>query len=355
MQGNRHFPGAEEGRTFFYYLKKYRLFFIIALAAGVLFLLISLGPEEEQETYHLITMDTMVELSFIVPEGGDAEEIKDAVFAEMERLEKLFSRTIADSDVSRVNNLAGIEPAVVSPESYKLIELAYHYALISNGAFEPTIGPLIDSWGFLNQEFRLPERAKIEQLLPLVNYQRLELDQAASTIYLPEKGMILELGGLAKGFILDRAMAVLKNYRVCSAFINAGGDIALLGSRPDGEPWKLGILHPRAEKKILAVLNVSDRAVVKSGDYERHFDRAGIAYHHIIDPQAGKPARELASVTVIAATAAEADALSTAIFVLGPSEGLALIEKMPGVEGVLVTPELKVFVSSGMEDIIEFQ
>jgi len=167
--------------------------------------------------------------------------------------------------------------------------------------------------------------------------------------------MVLELGGLAKGFILDRAIAVLKNYLVRSAFINAGGDIALLGSRPDGEPWKLGILHPRAEKKILAVLEASDRAVVTSGDYERHFDRDGIAYHHIIDPKAGKPARKLASVTVIAATAAEADALSTAIFVLGPSEGLVLIERMPGVEGVLVTPELKVFVSSGMEGIIEFQ
>ena len=337
------------------FLEKYRLLIITVLAACVLFLLVSSSPAVEQKTYYLSAMDTMVELNFAVPESSEAEAVKSAVFAEIERLERLISRTEAVSDLNRLNNLAGIEPVVVSPDTYRLVELAYQYAAISNGAFDPTIGPLIDSWGFLGQEFRVPQETEIKQRLPLVDYQNISFNQTETTLFLPVQGMVLELGGLAKGFILDQAVALLKSYGVSSAFINAGGDIALLGSRPDGEPWKLGIRHPRDQKKIMAVLNVSDGAVVTSGDYERDFDQAGVAYHHILDPGTGKPVRELASVTILAATAAEADALSTAVFVLGPLDGLTLIEEIPGVEGVLITPELELIVSSGLEGIIEIK
>ncbi len=338
-----------------FFLKKYRLLIIAVLAACVLLLLVSSSPVVELKAYYLTAMDTMVELKFAVPESVGSEAVKSAVFAEIVRLERLLSRTETLSDTNRVNSLAGIKPVAVSPDTYRLVELAYQSAVISKGAFDPTIGPLIDSWGFLGQEFRVPEETEIKQLLPLVDYQNISFDQTESTLFLPEQGMVLELGGLAKGFILDQAVALLKSFGVTSAFINAGGDIALLGSRPDGEPWKLGIRHPRDQNKILAVLQVTDAAVVTSGDYERNFNQAGVAYHHILDPETGKPARGLASVTILAATATEADALSTAVFVLGPLDGLTLIEEIPGVEGVLVTPELELIVSSGLEDIIDIQ
>jgi len=335
------------------FLKKYRLLIITVLAACVLLLLASSSPVVDQKAFYLTAMDTMVELNFAVPEGVEAEAVKNAVFDEIERLERIISRTEAASDLNRLNSLAGFEPVVVSPDTYRLVELAYQYATISGGAFDPTIGPLIDSWGFLGQQFRVPEETEIKQRLLLVDYQNISFNQMETTLFLPVQGMVLELGGLAKGFILDQAVTLLKSYGVSSAFINAGGDIALLGSRPDGEPWKLGIRHPRDQKRIMAVLKLSDGAVVTSGDYERYFDLAGVAYHHILDPETGNPARGLVSVTIIAATAAEADALSTAVFVLGPLDGLTLIEEIPGVEGVLITPELELIVSSGLDGIIE--
>lgn len=337
------------------YLKKYRLLIIAVLAICVILLLFSSNPADELKAYYLTAMDTLVEVNFAAPEGVEAETVKSAVFAEIKRLERLFSRTAVDSDINRVNSLAGIRPVVVSPDTYQLVELAIQYAAISNGAFDPTIGPLIDSWGFLDQEYRVPEEAEIIRLLPLVDYQGISFDQAKTTLYLSETGMVLEPGGLAKGFILDQVVALFKKNGVSSAFINAGGDIALLGSKPDGGFWKLGIRHPRDQKKIFAVLNFAGGAVVTSGDYERSFDRAGVVYHHILDPKTGKPACGLASVTILAATAAEADALSTAVFVLGPEDGLALIEAIPGVEGVLITPELELIVSSGLEGIIDIQ
>lgn len=337
------------------FLKKYRLLIIAVLAVSVLLLLVSSSPVVEMKAYYLTAMDTLVEVNFVVPEGVEAETVKSAVFAEIERLERLISRTVVDSDINRVNSLAGIEPVVVNPDTYQLVELAYQYAAISNGAFDPTIGPLIDSWGFLGQEFRVPEEAEIIKCLPLVDYQRISFDWTKTALYLSEQGMVLEPGGLAKGFILDQVVALLKQSGVSAAFINAGGDIAFLGNKPDGELWKLGLRHPRDQKQIIAVLNVAGGAVVTSGDYERYFDLAGVVYHHILDPKTGKPACGLASVTILAATAAGADALSTAVFVLGPEDGLTLIETIPGVEGVLITPELELIVSSGLEGIIEIQ
>lgn len=337
------------------YLTKYRLYLIALAAVMVIMLILSFRNAEDQRVYYLTTMDTMIELNFTVPDGSSPEQIRDAVFYEIERLEKLLSRTERASDIYRVNSFAGLEPVKVSRETLFLAALALQYAEISAGAFDPTIGPFIDSWGFLDQEFRLPPEEEIRQLLPLINYRKIIIDHSDATIFLPDKGMVLELGGIAKGYIVDRAAAVLKSLNVKRAFINAGGDITLIGSRPDGQGWKIGVRHPRDDKSIIAALSVSDSAVVTSGDYQRYFEKDGVSYHHIIDPQSGRPAGKLASVTIVASTAAEADALSTAVFVLGPVTGLALIEKIRGVEGVLVTPELEIISSSGLENILELK
>ncbi|MGM0653227.1 MAG: FAD:protein FMN transferase, partial [Bacillota bacterium] len=241
----------------------------------------------------------------------------------------------------------------VSPEALYVTEQAVEFAELTEGSFDPTIAPLVDLWGFLGQEYRLPELQELERKIPFVDYADLEIDRDHSELFLPREQMGLELGGIAKGFIVDQALQVLEQAGVKHAFINAGGDIGLLGSKPGGEPWRVGISDPRETERIIAVLSIDSCSVVTSGDYERSFVEGGEKYHHILDPETGMPADELASVTVVADTTLTADVLSTAVFVLGPQRGLQLLDDLDEAEGVLITPELEVLVSSGLEDKIE--
>ncbi len=301
-----------------------------------------------------MTMDTSVELRFS-PGTMPADQLEEEVFAEIGRLEKLFSRSIKDSDVSKVNAAAGLNPVKVSPEVLHVTEQAVGYAELTKGSFDPTIAPLIDLWGFYGQEYRVPGTEELERMVPFVDYTALEIDSSSKTLFLPQDQMGIELGGIAKGYIVDQAMEVLEKADVEHAFINAGGDIGLIGSNPDGEPWRIGITNPRETDRIIAVLSLKDCAVVTSGDYERSFEEDGEIYHHILDPEIGMPADELASVTIVADTTLIADVLSTAVFILGPQKGLQLIEDLTEAEGVLITPDLDVLVSSGLKDIIEIE
>ena len=305
--------------------------------------------------YHHVTMDTQVELLLLENSNHKAEQVSNAVFAEMERLENIFSRSLQESEISLINRSAGVEPASVGHEMLYVATQANYYAQLSEGAFDPTIAPLIDLWGFLGQAYRVPSAAEISAVLPLVNYSLVQIDSRRQSIYLPAKKMALELGGIAKGYIIDRALAMLIAAGVEHAFINAGGDIGLLGSKPGGSPWQIGVRHPGEENKIIAVLPVSGGAVVTSGDYQRAFVEEGIKYHHLLNSRSGMPSRDLISVTIYAETALEADALSTTVFLLGPVEGLALIEKMPGVEGILITPAMEILISDGLADLVELE
>ncbi len=329
------------------------IFLVSTLIVVVVFLLYRGAAQPRTETFYRILMDTSVELRFQTPAGQNAEALQEAVFSEMAGLEMLFSRTIPESEVSEINRMAGREAVAASEHLIYLLEKALYYGRISNGAFDPTIAPVLDSWGFLGQDYRLPGEEEIERLLPFVDYRLVEVNNNPPAVFLPHEQMAIDLGGIAKGYIVDQALEKLQEAGVTSAFINAGGDLAFIGGRADGEPWRVGIRHPHDENKVIAVLSSLGGAIVTSGDYEREFEVDGISYHHIIDPQSGMPARDLASVTIVAHTATAADALSTAVFVLGPQKGLALIEELPGVEGVLITPGLEVLVSSGLEGLLE--
>jgi len=331
-----------------------RYIFIFATVVILLVFVILRGANTEKlVTYQRVMLDTVIELRFETVNGTKGDEIADNVYSALGRLEKLFSRSLPASDVSRLNAQAGLKPVSVSQEVLFVAEQAVYYSEISGGAFDPTVAPLIDLWGFLGQEYRLPGEEEIEEALTLVDYRMLLIDRERNEIYLPDQSMALELGGIAKGYIVDKALTILKEAGIKTAFVNAGGDIGLIGSRPDGTPWRIGVRHPRDQNKVIAVLQSKDGAVVTSGDYERSFEVDGESYHHILDPKSGMPAVQLASVTIVAETAIAADALSTTVFVLGPAEGLALIERLPGVEGVLITPDLEIIVSSGLSDLIE--
>jgi thiamine biosynthesis lipoprotein len=200
----------------------------------------------------------------------------------------------------------------------------------------------------------VPEPVEIEAAAALVDYSLMENDYAAGKVFLPSSGMALDLGGIAKGYIVDRGLELLARSGIGHALLNAGGDIGILGPKPDGSPWRIGVKHPRRDDELIAVISwLKKGAVVTSGDYERFFEEDGERYHHILDPRTGYPARNLLSATVVAPTAIEADALSTALFVMGPQRGLELVESLPGVEAILVTPQLELLISSGLQDCVE--
>lgn len=293
-------------------------------------------------------MDTAVEIRAF---GPDAEAAVEAAFAEMARVEQLFSRHLEDSAVSQINAHAG-EWVTVAPEVVPLLEKALYYSEISSGAFDITVGGLIDLWNFGGSPQRVPADEEIARVLAAVDYTAVELDADAGRVRIPV-GTIIDLGGIAKGYAVDRACQVLKQHGITSGMIYAGGDITTIGSKPDGSSWRVGVQHPRQSNSLIAVLEMTDSSIVTSGDYERYFFQDNIRYHHILDPQTGYPAQGLISVTVYGGDAADADALSTALFVLGWDKGKELIESLAGYEAILMDTSSNVWVSSGLRDLAQ--
>jgi len=248
-----------------------------------------------------------------------------AAFAEIARIEALMSPHVPGSDVARLS--AATREAVVSPETATVIAQGLEVAARSDGAFDLTLGRLKELWGIEAEAPRIPTAAEIAAALEGTGPEALSVTGPLVRKRTPQ--LAIDLGGIAKGYAVDRALAVLREQGVTSAAVNAGGDIALLGSK-QGRPWRIGVQHPRHAGEVLATVVAVDRAVVTSGDYERYFERGGRRYHHLFDPQRGYPADLCQSVTVLAPEAMLADALATALFVLGPERGLALLHGYPG-------------------------
>jgi thiamine biosynthesis lipoprotein len=275
----------------------------------------------------------------------------DAAFDEVDRLESLMSVWREGSDVHRLNAAAGVEPVAVSPEVREVLEIARQVSEETGGAFDVTFGALTGLWKFdHDQDNVVPDRASVRRQLPLVNYRNLIVDAAAGTAFLERKGMRVHLGGVGKGYAVDRATRVLRGRGLRDFMIQAGGDLYVAGKHA-ARPWTLGIRDPRGPAdRSFATIELSDGTLSTSGDYERFFMKDGRRYHHILDLRTGEPAPLCRSVTLVTARAVLADALAKAVFILGPEEGLALIERLPAVEGVIVSARNEVIVSSGLKD-----
>lgn len=281
-------------------------------------------------------MDTVVSIRVYEGDGRDqVERIVEAAFAEIERLEGILSGWVSTSDISRINDAAGGNPISVSPETWQVILSTQEFSRLTEGAFDITIGAVMRLWDFQSTEAHVPDETAIQTSLRLVGPQQVLLDSVNVKIGLRKRGAAIDLGGAAKGYAVDKAIAVLKEWGVKAAMVDAGGDIGLLGRKSRDETWKIGIRHPRLPGEIIEVLEVDSGAVATSGDYERFFLQNNIRYHHILEPYTGMPARGAVSVTILANTALEADILATAVFVLGPEKGMALIEQLGGVEGII--------------------
>ncbi len=275
-------------------------------------------------------------------------------------LEKAFARIAgidarmgldrSGSEVDAINAAAGGAAVRVSPDTLEVIASSVRTSRLTGGAFDVSVGPLVELWGIGRGPGRVPSPPEIARARALCGYERIELDPGSSTVRLRDTGMRLDLGGIAKGHAGDEAAAVLAAGGAKSAIVDLGGNIVALGSRPNGGRWRIGVQDPQKSRgEYLGIVEVTDRAVVTSGVYERYFEKDGVRYHHILDPATGAPARSgLLGVSIVARRSTEADALSTGVFVLGLERGLALVESLPGVEAVFVTEDRKVIASSGL-------
>jgi FAD:protein FMN transferase len=239
-------------------------------------------------------------------------------FEEINRIENLLSYSRDGSEIAAINRAAGVAPVKVSQETFAIIQRSANYAAQFNGIFDISIGPITTLWGFSDEkEITIPPQQELTAKLKLVDYRRIVLKQADTTVFLQTKGMRLDLGGIAKGYAIDRAAAVLKAKGVTHFFVDAGGDIYAAGYKFGEQNWTVGIQHPRQPDSLLATFEGHDLSVATSGDYERYKIIDGQRYHHIIDPRTGFPATLTQSVTVFANTAEEADAWATYLFIIG--------------------------------------
>ncbi len=309
------------------------------------------GPVGEARLVEAVRPAMGSELRLTAWTGNEAAALSafESVFAEFDRLDGLLSVWRPGSDVLRLNEAAGTRPIVVADDTRQVLHAAAEAFALSRGAFDITFGRLAEIWKFdHDQDNRIPTRKEIDARLPFVDGRTVEVDRPPGTAFITRKGVRVHLGGIGKGFAVDRAIKMLRDLGLRDFMIQAGGDLYAAGHR-NGRPWRLGINDPRgAESDSFASLDVSDAAFSTSGDYERYFIANGVRYHHLIDTRTGEPAGGCRSVTILAPTALAADWMSTAVFILGPADGLALVERTPGIEAVIVTAENRVLVSTGL-------
>ncbi len=297
-------------------------------------------------------------ITFTVYGGDEAEKGMEVAVARMEEIENRMSVTIPGSDVDLINQNAGIRPVKVHEDTFFVIQKALDYAKLTEGVFDITVYPIVMLWDIAGENPRVPEDEEIQRALKLVDYKRVRLDEHAKTVYLETEGMMIDLGGIAKGYVGDEVVRLLKTHGVRHGLVNLGGDILAIGGKPDGSNWRIGIQSPRPEAggpRHFSIIDIEEGSIVTSGDYERFmidiYEETGIRYHHIFDPATGYPAETgLMSTTVVGAHGIDTDALSTALYILGQEKGMALINKLEGMNGVAVTVDKKVIISEGFTE-----
>ena len=331
------------------HLRAFR-FFAFILISGLLFTACG-DPNEFNHRRSQFLMGTLVEISVIEKDEKLAITAIQHAFREIRRLENLMSIHIPDSEVSKINQAAGKDRVPVSKELMVVIQRSLFWSEKTAGAFDITIGPAQELWDF--DAPSLPSKNSIADAIKKIDFRKIQLEE--QNIFLPEKWMRLNLGAIAKGYAVDKAIDVLRKNKIQNALINAGGDLKSIGKRSDQLNWRIGLQHPRNSESLLASFSISGNAVATSGDYQKYFEQNGKRYHHILDPKTGYPATTGSmSATVIAKNVMDADALSTAIFVLGPEKGIALIDSLSDTEGLIIDSEGETRVSRNMGSIENF-
>lgn len=333
-------------------MKKYLLFLIIITMA------VSFSGCKTEKKHHIekteYLMNTIMTIRIFDKED---EEILDEAFERLKEIENKMSNTISTSEISLVNKNAGIRSVQVSDDVYYVLEKAKYYAELTKGAYEPTIGPLVDLWNISEEKGKknptIPSDEEILREKNKVGYKKIDLLEN-NYVFLREEGMKLDLGGIVKGYAADEAKKILEDKGVKSAIIDLGGNIYAVGSKNSNskeEEWKIGVQNPFSNKMVeLGILNVEDKSIVTSGDYERYFEIGDKRYHHILDSKTGYPVEnELSAVSIVSDLSIDGDALSTAIFVLGVEKGTELINKIEGVEAIFITKKHEIYTTTNIK------
>ena len=310
---------------------------LCACLAAALILASSCAPKEPfvEETF---VMGTAAWITIHGLSAREAAEAAEEAFRELHRIEAVMSTWKKESEISRLNRESDGTPFKISRELFHLLERALFYSHLTAGAFDVTARPLVQLWGFQGGTAHLPDSHEIEQTMQRVGFGKIMLDGESTSIIMPP-GMELDLAGIAKGYGVDRAAAVLKGRGIESALVNLGGNIYALGSPPGEKGWAVGIRDPRGGRDIVGSLVLSNEAAATSGNYENFVEVEGAVFGHIIDPRAGRPVSNVLSVTVVAPTALEADALSTGFFVLGPESAGQAADLLPRVAALFALPD----------------
>ncbi len=317
---------------------------------AIAFLLTCLALPVHAEWVRRVTdgiMGTRITVELWSEDKDKANVAIDAVLDEMRHVDESMSTYKPTSEVSRVNAAAAAGPMHISRELFDLLTTAKEYSVITDGAFDITYA----SVGFM-YDFRKhvrPDEAQIDKALPAVNYRHLLLDAKRQTVQFSQQGVRIDLGGIAKGYSVDRGIDVLKAHGITRAYVSAGGDSRIIGDR-FGKPWMVGIRDPRKEAgEVITRIPLVDAAISTSGDYERFFEEDGVRYHHIIDPRTGHSASKVRSATIIGPYATRTDGLSKTAFVLGPEEAMKIYNRIDDIDAIIVELDGTVIYSKGLE------
>ncbi|MDD5063212.1 MAG: FAD:protein FMN transferase [Phycisphaerae bacterium] len=306
-------------------------------------------------------MGTFARVVAVAADSNTAKGCIEDAFAEIKEVEKLMNYHKSDSEISELNRDGFARAVRVSKSTYEVIEKSVRFSKLSSGAFDVTVGPLVDLWHSAEEANSLPSDAELQRVHSKVGCDKLIRDANERSVRFAAKGMRVDLGGIAKGYAIDKAVEAMQKGGAAGGMVDIGGEIRCFGSPPAGQNiWRIGLQDPVANDvmnagKPLFILRLTDSAVATSGHYHRFVTIGGKKYSHIINPESGHSSESLASVTIICPSAADADALSTAVSVMGREKGLALIETIPDAEAILITspPEYKVIKTSGAEKFID--
>lgn len=314
---------------------------------------VPLAAETASEKQVLRLMGSRFEITAIHSDPSIARQAISAAIAEIRRIEALISSWDPVSQTSTINRNAGVAPVSVDRELYDLIYRSKKVSRLTGGIFDISYASIDKVWHYDGSMSQLPDSASVRQSVARINYENIILDQQRSSVFLAQKGMKIGFGAIGKGYAANRARDIMIAAGISSGVVNAGGDLISWGLRENGQPWTIGIADPANKTAIKGWLQISNMAVVTSGNYEKFVVIDGKRYGHIIHPKTGFPVSGVESVTIVCPDAELADALATAVFIMGEREGLALINRLKNVEGLIVNDRYELAASSGLDIVYQ--
>lgn len=314
----------------------------------ILFLTYSVYAQTESYTEKLLLMGSRFEITAEAQDKFNAYSAINAAIEEIKRIEFMLSEYQDSSQVSKINRMAGVSPVKVSQELFDLVRRCIKISELTDGAFDITWATAANIWHFDGSMTVVPDQNSIEKIKNIIGYQNIILNFEDTTVFLQYEGMKIGFGAIGKGYAAANARKVMEEMNIENGVVIAGGDLVTWGTPSNSDEWKIGIANPENPNEAIAWLNVTEMAVVTSGNYEKFVIIDGVRYTHIIDPRSCMPVRGLRSATIICSNAELADALATAVFVMGVEAGLNLINQLKGIECLLIDEENKMYPSSGL-------